>query len=189
MAPGSPLLWRVHSCATTLAIKVRFPPDSGHAAGVSACPLCAMRRQFPRPLFGQGRPGVVRLDSAPRPAAGGRDPALRLDLRPSDGGALKWNGQFWRASLTAGSSAGASPKLTAPRGRAARRVTWLIKSELRDRKGPGVAAYHRPVRRRGSAVASNLDLDSSLPGTGLQHPNGVPQPFPIVLPLVLIGRC
>ena len=61
----------------------------------------------------------------------------------------------------------------------------LIESELRDRKGPGAAAYHRPVRRRGSSVASDLNLDSSLPGTGLRDPNGVPQPFPIVLPLVL----
>jgi hypothetical protein len=64
-------------------------------------------------------------------------------------------------------------------------MTRLIKSELRDRKGPGAAAYHRPVRRRSSAVASDLDLDSSLPGTGLRDPNGVPEPFPIVIPLVL----
>jgi hypothetical protein len=105
------------------------------------------------------------------------------------GVALKWNGQFWRASLTAGSSAGASPKQTAPRVGAARRVTRLIKSQLRDHKGPGAAAHHRPVRRRGSAVASDLDLDSSLPGTGLRDLNGVPQPFPIVLSLVLISRC
>ncbi len=68
-------------------------------------------------------------------------------------------------------------------------VTRLVKSKLRDRKGPGAAAYHRPVRRHGSAVASDLDLDSGLPGTGLRDPNGVLQPFPIVLPLVLISRC
>jgi len=78
---------------------------------------------------------------------------------------------------------------TAPGAKAARRMTRLIKSELRDRKGPGAAAYHRPVRRRGSAVASDLDLDSSLPGNRLRDPNRVPQPFPIVLPLVLVGRC
>src|SRR5436190_21142290 len=33
-----------HSWAENLAIKVRFPPDSGHAAGFSACPLRAISR-------------------------------------------------------------------------------------------------------------------------------------------------
>jgi len=46
-------------------------------------------------------------------------------------------------------------------------------------RGPGAAAYHRPVRRLGSASAGDLDPDSSLPGTGRRDPNGVPQPFPM----------